>query len=89
MQHNELLCRGGRRLQQAVSAMHEVKLLHTDLKASNVFVDSSGDWFLGDFGASNLFGKKIRLCTQVTSSFSRQIPSVIGACWAERCKALF
>lgn len=62
---HELLCRGGRRLQQAVSAMHEVKLLHTDLKASNVFVDSSGDWFLGDFGASNLFGKKIRFCTEL------------------------
>ena len=26
----------------------------------------SGDWFLGDFGASNLFGAKIRFCTDVT-----------------------
>lgn len=60
---HELLYRGGRRLQQAVAAMHEVKLLHTDLKAANVFVDSSGAWFLGDFGVSNIFGDKIRYCT--------------------------
>ena len=59
-------CRSGRRLQQAVTAMHEVNLLHTDLKASNVLVDSSGAWFLGDFGASNLFGDEIRYCTEVT-----------------------
>lgn len=64
---HELLCRGGRRLQQAVAAMHEVKLLHTDVKAANVFVDSSGAWFLGDFGVSNIFGNKIRYCTEVTS----------------------
>ena len=63
---HELLCRGGRRLQQALTAMHEVKLLHTDLKAANVFVDSSGAWFLGDFGVSNIFGDKIRYCTEVT-----------------------
>lgn len=63
---HELLCRGGCRLQQAVTAMHEVHLLRTDLKAANVFVDSSGAWFLGDFGASNLFGNKIRFCTEVT-----------------------
>ena len=63
---HELLCKGGRRLQQAVSAMHTVNLLHTAVKASNVFVDSSGAWFLGDFGASNLFGEKIRFCTEVT-----------------------
>lgn len=63
---HELLWKGGRRLQQAVTAMHEVKLLHTDLKAANVFVDSSGAWFLGDFGASNIFGDKIRYCTEVT-----------------------
>ena len=31
---HELLWIGGRRLQQAVTAMHEVKLLHTDLKSS-------------------------------------------------------
>jgi len=53
-------------LQQSVTAMHTVKLLHTGLKAANVFVGSSGDWFLGDFGASNLFGDKIRSCTEVT-----------------------
>ena len=63
---HELLCRGGRRLQQAVTAMHEVHLLHTDLKAATVFVDSSGAWILGDFTASNLFGDKIRFCTEVT-----------------------
>jgi hypothetical protein len=63
---HELLCRGGRRLQQAVTAMHEVNLLQTDLKAANVFVDTSGAWFLGDLGASNLFGDKIRFFTEVT-----------------------
>ena len=63
---HELLCRGGRRLQQAVTAMHEVKLLHTDVKSANVFVDSFGAWFLGDFGASTIFGDKIVYCTEVT-----------------------
>lgn len=62
----ELLCVGGRRLQQAVTAMHEVELLHTDLKAANVFVDSFGVWFLGDFGVSTIFGDKIEYCTEVT-----------------------
>jgi len=64
LSHN-LLYSGGRRLQQAVTAMHKVSLLHTDLKASNVFVDLSGPWFLGDFGASHLFGDSITSCTEV------------------------
>ncbi len=64
LSHN-LLYSGGRRLQQAVTAMHKVNLLHTDLKGSNVFVDLSGAWFLGDFGASHLFGDKITSCTEV------------------------
>ncbi|KAL0022543.1 hypothetical protein WJX77_000474 [Trebouxia sp. C0004] len=75
---------GGRRLQQAVTAMHEVNLLHTDFKAANVFVDSSGAWFMGDIGASNLFGDESgsvqRLCTQAISNFSKQITSMIAAC---------
>lgn len=62
---DELLLRGGRRLQQALRAMHEVNLLHTDVKAANVFVDSSGAWFLGDFGASNMFEDRIKYCTEV------------------------
>ena len=33
---HELRSRGGRRLQQAVTAMHTVNLMHTDLKAANV-----------------------------------------------------
>ncbi|KAL3155946.1 hypothetical protein ABBQ32_012942 [Trebouxia sp. C0010 RCD-2024] len=63
---HELLLRGGRRLQQAVRAMHDVRLLHTDVKAANVFVDSFGAWFLGDFGASHMFEDKIKYCTEVT-----------------------
>lgn len=55
--------RDGHCLQQAVLAMHEVK------KAANVFVDSSGAWFLGDFGASNMFGDKITHCTEVTFDY--------------------
>ncbi|KAL0022542.1 hypothetical protein WJX77_000474 [Trebouxia sp. C0004] len=69
---------------QAVTAMHEVNLLHTDFKAANVFVDSSGAWFMGDIGASNLFGDESgsvqRLCTQAISNFSKQITSMIAAC---------
>lgn len=61
----ELIAAGGRRLQEALCTMHQAQLLHCDIKASNVLVDSSGRWYLGDYGSSVPLGHKITSCTPV------------------------
>jgi hypothetical protein len=61
----QLIAAGGRRLQEALHTMHQAQLLHCDVKGSNVLLDSSGSWYLGDFGSCVSFGKKITSCTPV------------------------
>ena len=48
-----LLQRGFHRLRTALQRMHELQLVHMDVKSDNVFIDgNTGDWFLGDFGST-------------------------------------
>ncbi len=61
-----LLYKGGRRLQKALQTMHDLDLMHGDVKPANVFVDDLGNWHLGDFGVAIMFGEKILHCTEVT-----------------------
>lgn len=35
----------------AVEYMHSLNLVHMDIKGDNIFLDSQGKWFLGDFGS--------------------------------------
>ena len=40
------------RIKEALTQLHEqAQLVHMDVKASNVFIDSAGLWFLGDHGS--------------------------------------
>lgn len=48
----EFILHQGRRIQQALATMHCEGYLHGDVKPSNIFVDSAGLWWLGDFGSS-------------------------------------
>ena len=50
---------------EAVNYIHSLDLVHMDIKQSNIFVDSEGNWFLGDFGGCVEVGKKVRECTEV------------------------
>ncbi|KAG5180578.1 hypothetical protein JKP88DRAFT_166388 [Tribonema minus] len=46
------IARGAARLMQAIDFMHERGYVHMDIKATNVFVDTAGNWYLGDFGST-------------------------------------
>ena len=35
---------------EALCAMHEINMLHRDIKPDNIYVDDKGDFYLGDFG---------------------------------------
>lgn len=35
-----------------IRSMHEINMLHRDIKIDNIFVDKNGDYMLGDFGIS-------------------------------------
>jgi serine/threonine protein kinase len=32
--------------------MHSLGLVHMDVKGSNILIDQTGDWYLGDFGSA-------------------------------------
>lgn len=36
----------------ALKAMHDINMLHRDVKVENIFIDENGDYLLGDFGVS-------------------------------------
>ncbi|MBR1752271.1 MAG: protein kinase [Ruminococcus sp.] len=35
---------------EAIKSMHDINMLHRDIKASNIYVDSKGNYLLGDLG---------------------------------------
>ena len=43
---------GFSRILKALKAMHELKLVHMDVKSDNLFVDADLRWDLGDFGST-------------------------------------
>ncbi|KAG5176848.1 hypothetical protein JKP88DRAFT_227373 [Tribonema minus] len=48
----QAILQGAERLVEAIKYIHGKGYVHMDIKASNVFVDADGRWFLGDFGAT-------------------------------------
>lgn len=55
--------REGRRLLDALQYIHENNYVHMDVKASNVFIDSDGHWFWGDFGSCKPLGAMVTSST--------------------------
>jgi serine/threonine protein kinase len=51
-------------LSTALALLHQFKLAHMDVKPSNIFVTSQGDFLLGDFGSVRRFGA----CTSATTA---------------------
>jgi hypothetical protein len=61
----------------ALNCLHEVNLAHMDVKPSNIFVDSSGAFLLGDFGSVREIGAVTfsTTWTFVPSDRRAQVPS--------------
>ena len=54
----------GRKLLSALQYIHSEGVIHLDVKAMNVFIDSNtGAWHLGDFGSCKPIGQKITSST--------------------------
>lgn len=54
-------------LQHMISALeyiHSFNLVHMDIKGDNIFIDSNGSWFLGDFGSCTLEHEEITSFTR-------------------------
>lgn len=62
---HETLLRQGRRLFEALEFIHAKGLVHMDVKADNVFVDTNGDFFLGDFGSCKFIGDEVSSSTNI------------------------
>ncbi len=64
------LYRGFIRIYEALKAMHELKLVHMDVKSDNVFVDENLQWDLGDFGSARAIGVPMWSCTEVLNPYT-------------------
>ena len=60
-----IILEGGLRLESALQEMHDVKLLHADVKSANVVLNIAHRWHLADYGACVEFGQPIHSCTEV------------------------
>ncbi|KAJ3110494.1 Serine/threonine-protein kinase Nek3 [Phlyctochytrium bullatum] len=48
----ENIRRGFERMMKALNGLHQLGLVHMDVKSGNIFMDESGVWDLGDFGSA-------------------------------------
>jgi len=44
---------------EAIRYMHNMGIIHMDIKESNIFIDHGGNWYIGDFGSSKEINEKI------------------------------
>ncbi|KAL9645415.1 hypothetical protein ABK040_002614 [Willaertia magna] len=58
------LLQGGKIIKEALTFIHNKGFVHMDVKPSNIFVSTEGQWFLGDFGSCVEIGQKIMSCTE-------------------------
>jgi hypothetical protein len=63
------LYKGFSRISKALKSMHELGLVHSDVKADNVFVDEVGVWYLGDFGSARKIRDAVWSYTDVFTPF--------------------
>ncbi len=71
---------------QALAFIHARKILHRDLKPANIFLDSSGDAKLGDFGVSKLLESTTQLCdTTVGTPFYFSPELCEGRTYSSKC----
>jgi serine/threonine protein kinase len=58
------------RIFKALKEMHELKLVHMDVKSDNVFVHDDSLWDLGDFGSTREIGAPIWSYTEVFNPYA-------------------
>ena len=63
------LYNGFSRILKALKAMHELELVHMDVKSDNLFVDADVEWDLGDFGSTRQIGAPIWSYTKVLTPY--------------------
>jgi len=63
------LYNGFSRILKALKAMHELKLVHMDVKSDNLFVDADLRWDLGDFGSTREIGAPVWSYTKVLNPY--------------------
>ena len=60
-----LLFRGLQQMYKALDYLHKnCNVVHMDVKPSNIFVATNGDWFLGDYGSCVNTANKIKSYTR-------------------------
>jgi serine/threonine protein kinase len=63
------LYRGFSCILEALKKMHNLNLVHMDVKSDNVFVDDHSNWNLGDFGSARTVGSTIWSYTEVLNPY--------------------
>ena len=71
----------GMDLCSALSVCHKAKILHRDIKPENIFVDSEGNFKLGDFGVAKQM-EKTQGSMSIKGTFNYMSPEVFGG---KRC----
>ena len=69
LSENWLYC-GFTRIFKALKAMHELNLVHMDVKSDNLFVDVDFNWDLGDFGSTRAIGALVWSYTKVLNPYA-------------------
>lgn len=70
---------GASRMVNCLNYLHSLRWCHMDVKSANIFIDSAGSWFLGDFGSSTPTGETVYSCTDAF-----YMHAVIGAAAAPK-----
>jgi len=70
------ICRQGCRIFEAIEFIHSKGYIHMDIKAQNIFVDTDGKWYLGDFGSMILANKVITSSTWMYWPFEASFVSI-------------
>lgn len=73
----KLIFRGYSRIFKALRAMHNLGMVHMDVKSDNLFVDDELGWNLGDFGSTRKIGHNVWSHTDVLTPFFLQSTATV------------